>query len=198
MQCLVGWVFVYRWRRGFAVHSKGYRPRKIARGVHWPIHVTGKDIQGDWLMCRGYSGHGVFLRAREPLCTHCLCSVVIDGQVLCSSQPHLANQLYWLQKLEWHSQNVESNVCLQPDQYLRIGPTPSSRWSLHNTPGKSYFPKVSLLVQFENGHEGTLGNIDIAHGLHAFFTSFLFFQQFSLTRNITTITLGGHVFPHGR
>jgi hypothetical protein len=50
-----------------------------------------------------------------------------------------------------------------------------------------------LLIAFQHGQEGLLGDIDIAHGLHAFLARLLFLKQLSLPGNITTVTFRGDI-----
>ena len=51
------------------------------------------------------------------------------------------------------------------------------------------------LVNFKNGHKSFLRYFNISHLTHTLLTLLLLFQQFTLTRNITTITFRQHVFP---
>ena len=52
------------------------------------------------------------------------------------------------------------------------------------------------LVVFEHSDKGILGDVNFADSLHLGFSFFLFFEQFALSGNITTVTFGGDVFAH--
>ena len=52
------------------------------------------------------------------------------------------------------------------------------------------------MLQFKHSHESRLRYFYIAHLAHTFLTFLLFFQQFTLTRNITTVTLRSYVFTY--
>ena len=56
------------------------------------------------------------------------------------------------------------------------------------------FPFLSLkLVKFKNSHERTLRNFHCSDLTHPLLTLLLFLQELSLTADITTITLRGHI-----
>ena len=42
-----------------------------------------------------------------------------------------------------------------------------------------------------------MGDVDFAEGFHLRFSFLLFFKEFALSGNITTVTFRGDVFPHG-
>ena len=53
-----------------------------------------------------------------------------------------------------------------------------------------------MSVEFEHCHKGALGNLDISYLPHAAFAPLLFFQQFSFTGNVSSVTFCSHVFPY--
>jgi hypothetical protein len=63
-----------------------------------------------------------------------------------------------------------------------------------------YSPGNSLLfiVCFEGGQKRTLWYLDIAYHTHTFFALLLFLEEFSLSGNITAVTLSGNIFSEGR
>ena len=50
-----------------------------------------------------------------------------------------------------------------------------------------------VLIQFEDGEEGFLGDFDVADLFHTFLAAFLFLEQFALTAHVAAVTLGKHV-----
>ena len=50
-----------------------------------------------------------------------------------------------------------------------------------------------LFIQFKNGHKCLLRDLYIAYLAHSLFPFLLFFQQLSLSRNISPITFGGYI-----
>src|SRR5690606_3725418 len=54
-----------------------------------------------------------------------------------------------------------------------------------------------LIIQFKNRHKRFLRNFYISYLAHAFLSFFLFFQQFSLPRNITPVTFCRNIFSKG-
>jgi hypothetical protein len=58
-------------------------------------------------------------------------------------------------------------------------------------------PQGLLFAIVEYRQERFLRNLDIAHLLHTLLTFFLFLKQLSLTRDVTTIALGGNVLAKG-
>src|SRR4030066_567789 len=72
------------------------------------------------------------------------------------------------------------------------------------TPGRMRFQlflveeiAILLLPNAQHRQKSLLGNFHIPNHLHALLTAFLLFQQFLLTRDITSITLGEHILAHG-
>ena len=55
----------------------------------------------------------------------------------------------------------------------------------------------SLGINFQNCKKRILWYFDTADLFHAFFTGFLFFEQFFLTRNVASIALGSHILAQG-
>ena len=53
-----------------------------------------------------------------------------------------------------------------------------------------------MLVQLEDGHEGTLRNFDCADLAHALLSLLLLLEEFSLTRDVTSVTLRSNVLSH--
>ena len=51
-----------------------------------------------------------------------------------------------------------------------------------------------LFLDLQDRQERILGYFDTSHLFHAFFTGFLLLKQLFLTRDITAITLGSHIF----
>ena len=52
------------------------------------------------------------------------------------------------------------------------------------------------LIQFEDGQERRLRNLDVADLTHAFLTGFLFLQQLALTGDVAAVALRRHVLTH--
>jgi hypothetical protein len=57
---------------------------------------------------------------------------------------------------------------------------------------------VRYVLKLKHIKESLLRYLDFPELPHPAFTSFLLFQQFPLPRNITTITLSGHILPQSR
>ena len=57
-----------------------------------------------------------------------------------------------------------------------------------------YLLPKNLVIQLQNCHKRFLWNFYIPYQTHSLFTFFLFFQKFTFSRNITTITFCGNVF----
>ena len=53
-----------------------------------------------------------------------------------------------------------------------------------------------LAVQFQDGHEGGLGNLDGAYLAHALLSFFLFLKEFALAGDVAAVALGGHILAH--
>ena len=51
----------------------------------------------------------------------------------------------------------------------------------------------SVLAHLQCGHEGVIGNLDLAEGAHALFAGLLFFQQLALAGHVAAVTFGGDV-----
>jgi hypothetical protein len=51
-----------------------------------------------------------------------------------------------------------------------------------------------LFIEFQNGRKRFLRHFHLADLAHALFALFLFFEQFTLSRDVTAVTLGQHVF----
>ena len=50
-----------------------------------------------------------------------------------------------------------------------------------------------LVPDLQGGEEGLLGQLDVAHALHALFAFLLLFEELALTGNVATVALGGYV-----
>ena len=62
-----------------------------------------------------------------------------------------------------------------------------------------YHPVIrddSVLIQLEDGHEGTLRDFDCADLAHALLSLLLLLEEFSLTRDVTSVTLRSNVLSH--
>ena len=55
---------------------------------------------------------------------------------------------------------------------------------------------TKALVQLQHRHEGGLGDFHLADLAHPLLAGLLLFEQFAFTRDVTAITLGGHIFAH--
>ena len=55
----------------------------------------------------------------------------------------------------------------------------------------------SLIIKLQHSKKCFLRHFHISDLAHSFLTFFLFFQQFTFTADITTITFGGNIFTHG-
>ena len=54
-----------------------------------------------------------------------------------------------------------------------------------------------IIPRIEDGHEGFLGDGDLADHLHALLALFLLFEQFALAADVAAVALGGHVLAQG-
>ena len=57
----------------------------------------------------------------------------------------------------------------------------------------TFFMFLICLVKFENRHKGALRNLNGTDLSHSLLTLLLFFEELSLTRDVTTVTLCGNV-----
>src|SRR5699024_9429682 len=55
---------------------------------------------------------------------------------------------------------------------------------------------LTLNVSGQRGNERFLWHLASAHHFHAFFTLFLFFEQFTFTADVTAVTFGQHIFTN--
>ena len=65
-----------------------------------------------------------------------------------------------------------------------------AQYTFHNL--KSKFELVG--IGLEHRQKRRLGNHYLTHHFHAFFALFLFFEQFALTRDVSSVAFGGDVF----
>ena len=61
--------------------------------------------------------------------------------------------------------------------------------------GRRYAPSNCFLLvpDLQGGEEGLLGQLDVAHALHALFAFLLLFEELALTGNVAAVALGGYV-----
>ena len=53
------------------------------------------------------------------------------------------------------------------------------------------------IIELEHGHEGLLGHIHFAHGLHPLLALGLLLQKFLLPGDVAAIALGQHILTDG-
>src|SRR5699024_332838 len=72
----------------------------------------------------------------------------------------------------------------------KIGKNAGARWCINFVQDR-----LGVRICRECCDKGFLRNFDGTHHLHTLFTFLLLLEQLALTRNVTAITLGKHVFP---
>ena len=68
----------------------------------------------------------------------------------------------------------------------------SKGW-LNRYDSQGYAEADPMLAQVQNGKESLLGDFHVAYHFHAFFTAFLFFEQFPFAGDISAITFGEYI-----